>query len=252
MNFVPIVFDWSFRSHCQTVGPNSLVTMKKYPRSADQVWHVRLPPITSDYPTTNPSSPTGPILHPIFQPILRSVGELDAGFTHRVSGDMVPCRHYTLDQRWNEVQNDVTTLFQLHFNVVPMSDARWVWYGVVWCSMVWYGTSVRRYGMVWCGMVWYGMGWHECRVVWHGMVWYGWKRVSGGMVWYGMTLVSDGMVWYGVVLWGSLSAIHVRPTFQRQHYPERPKAKLYTNVVVVVDDAVIFVVLAFTSFRILG
>ena len=39
---------------------------------------------------------------------------------------ILPSRHYTLDQRWNEVQNDVTTSFQLHFNVVPMSDARWV------------------------------------------------------------------------------------------------------------------------------
>ena len=36
-----------------------------------------------------------------------------------------PCGHYTLDQRRNLVQNNVTTLFQLHFNVVPMSDARW-------------------------------------------------------------------------------------------------------------------------------
>ena len=36
-----------------------------------------------------------------------------------------PCRHYTLYQRWSEVQNDVTTLFQLRFNVGPMSNARW-------------------------------------------------------------------------------------------------------------------------------
>ena len=36
-----------------------------------------------------------------------------------------PCGHYTLDQRRNVVQNDVMTLFQLHFNVVPTSDARW-------------------------------------------------------------------------------------------------------------------------------
>ena len=45
---------------------------------------------------------------------------------HNIITYNIPCRHYTLDQRWNEVQNDVTTLFQLHFNVVPMSDARWV------------------------------------------------------------------------------------------------------------------------------
>ena len=39
--------------------------------------------------------------------------------------DKYPCGHYMLDQRRNVVQNDVTTLFQLHFNVVPTSDARW-------------------------------------------------------------------------------------------------------------------------------
>ena len=31
-----------------------------------------------------------------------------------------------MDQRRNLVQNNITTLFQLHFNVVPTSDARWV------------------------------------------------------------------------------------------------------------------------------
>ena len=36
-----------------------------------------------------------------------------------------PCGHYTLDQRRTLVQNNVTTLFQLHFNVVPTSEARW-------------------------------------------------------------------------------------------------------------------------------
>ena len=36
-----------------------------------------------------------------------------------------PCGHYTLDQRHNLVQNNVTTYFQLHFNVVPTSDGRW-------------------------------------------------------------------------------------------------------------------------------
>ena len=41
------------------------------------------------------------------------------------SGKLRPCGHYTLDQRRNLVKNNVTTLFQLHFNVVPTSDARW-------------------------------------------------------------------------------------------------------------------------------
>ena len=35
-----------------------------------------------------------------------------------------PCGHYTLDQRRHLVKNNVTTLFQLHFNVVPTSDDR--------------------------------------------------------------------------------------------------------------------------------
>ena len=32
-----------------TVGPNFTMAVKHYPRSSDRVWHVRLPPITSDY-----------------------------------------------------------------------------------------------------------------------------------------------------------------------------------------------------------
>ena len=40
--------------------------------------------------------------------------------------DALPCGHCALDHRRNVVQNDVTTLFQLHFNVVLTSDARWV------------------------------------------------------------------------------------------------------------------------------
>ena len=38
----------------------------------------------------------------------------------------LPCGHYTLDQRRNGVKNNVTTLFQLYFNVVLTSDACWV------------------------------------------------------------------------------------------------------------------------------
>ena len=38
----------------------------------------------------------------------------------------VPCEHYMLEQRRNLVWNNVTTLFQLHFNAVPTLDAGWV------------------------------------------------------------------------------------------------------------------------------
>ena len=52
VKFAPVVFARSFRSHCPTVGPNFSMAVKHYPpppRSSDRVWHVRLPPITSDY-----------------------------------------------------------------------------------------------------------------------------------------------------------------------------------------------------------
>ena len=38
---------------------------------------------------------------------------------------MISQRALSLEQRRNLVWNNVTTLFQLHFNVVPTSDARW-------------------------------------------------------------------------------------------------------------------------------
>ena len=47
----------------------------------------------------------------------------------------IPYGHYTLDQHRNVVQNDVTTLFQLHFNVVPTSDTRWVSWSVKYLAL---------------------------------------------------------------------------------------------------------------------
>ena len=50
MKFVPIVLARSFQSHRPTVEPIFSVTVNNYPLIADQVWHVRLPPNTSDTP----------------------------------------------------------------------------------------------------------------------------------------------------------------------------------------------------------
>ena len=44
----------------------------------------------------------------------------------RTPVNMIPSGHYMLKQRRNVVCNNVTAYFQLHFNVVPTSDARWV------------------------------------------------------------------------------------------------------------------------------
>ena len=78
MKFALIVLVPSFWSHCQTIEPNFSVTVKNYPRSSDQVWHVRLPLITSDYYFPWQKFSHWPDFPPDL-PILWSVGQWDTG-----------------------------------------------------------------------------------------------------------------------------------------------------------------------------
>ena len=80
MKFAPIVLAQSFRFFCLTVGTYFSVTVINYPRSSDRVWHVRLPPITSDYYFPRHKFSNWSVFtfdFPPDPPILRSVGQWD-------------------------------------------------------------------------------------------------------------------------------------------------------------------------------
>ena len=74
MKFAPIIFHRSFLSHCSTVIPNLTLAIENYLRSSDQslTWQT-----TTDYLRLFPRLKFSH--RPIFYPILRSVGQWDAG-----------------------------------------------------------------------------------------------------------------------------------------------------------------------------